>query len=61
MQRLRGIDGEYDSDSAASNRLALRYSYSAASNRLALMGITYQLNQDMRNGINDWVNNLIYK
>ena len=36
MQRLRGIDGEYDSDSAASNRLALRYSYSAASNRLAL-------------------------
>ena len=25
MQRLRGIDGDYDSDSAASNRLAQRH------------------------------------
>ena len=25
MQRLKGIDGDYDSDSAASNRLAQRH------------------------------------
>jgi chitin synthase len=30
MQRLKGIDGDYDSDSAASNRLAQRHTIQVA-------------------------------